>query len=54
MRRMNTAHTSPRSLLDTARELAPAIRCAADEIEQTRELPKPLFASMADAGLFTC
>src|SRR5438067_1077557 len=39
-------------LRDAARELAPSISAAAPEIEQTRELPKPLFAAMADAGLF--
>ena len=32
-----------RSLLDTARELAPKIRAAADEIEAERELPRALF-----------
>jgi alkylation response protein AidB-like acyl-CoA dehydrogenase len=40
------------SLLATTRELAPSIRDAATEIEKTRELPKPLFAALADAGLF--
>jgi alkylation response protein AidB-like acyl-CoA dehydrogenase len=49
---MSTAHTRACSLLETARELAPAIRRAANEIEQTRELPRPLFETMADAGLF--
>ena len=37
---------------ETARELAPAIRRAATEIEQMRALPRPLFEQMADAGLF--
>ena len=40
------------ALRDAARELAPAISAAAPEIEQTREIPKPVFAAMADAGLF--
>jgi alkylation response protein AidB-like acyl-CoA dehydrogenase len=39
-------------LRDAARELAPSIAAAASEIERTRELPRPLFAAMADAGLF--
>ena len=37
--------------LDAARELAPRIRAAADEIEASRELPRPLFEAIADAGL---
>ena len=41
-----------RSPLDTARKLAPQIRAAADEIDATRELPRPLFEAIADAGLF--
>jgi len=40
------------SLLEAARNLAPAIRAAADEIESIRELPKPLFQAIADARLF--
>lgn len=42
----------PQSLLDAARELAPLIRAAADEIDAKRELPRPLFEKIADAGLF--
>jgi alkylation response protein AidB-like acyl-CoA dehydrogenase len=49
---MSAAQTRVRSPLETARELAPAIQDAADEIEQTRELPRPLFEALADAGLF--
>ena len=49
---MSTAHSRACSPLETARELAPAIRRAAPEIEQTRELPGPLFEQLADAGLF--
>jgi alkylation response protein AidB-like acyl-CoA dehydrogenase len=40
------------SPLDAARKLAPQIRSAADEIEAARELPRPLFEALADAGLF--
>ncbi len=38
--------------LEAARKLAPLIRAAAGDIEATRELPKPLFEAIADAGLF--
>src|SRR5919202_1607956 len=38
--------------LEAARRLAPRIRASADEIEATRELPRPLFEALADAGLF--
>jgi indole-3-acetate monooxygenase len=41
-----------RSPLDAARKLVPQIRSAADEIHANRELPRPLFEAMADAGLF--
>src|SRR5215467_1242388 len=44
--------TEVRSPLDVARKLAPQIRACADEIEATRELPRPLFEALADAGLF--
>jgi alkylation response protein AidB-like acyl-CoA dehydrogenase len=40
------------SLLDVARKLAPQIRSCADQIEADRELPRPLFEGLADAGLF--
>ena len=40
------------SLLDTARAMAPRIRACADEIDAARELPRPLFEALADAGLF--
>jgi len=42
----------PASPLTVAQELAPHIRACADEIEARRELPRPLFESLADAGLF--
>jgi indole-3-acetate monooxygenase len=38
--------------LDAARALAPRVRAAAEEIEAARELPRPLFEALADAGLF--
>jgi alkylation response protein AidB-like acyl-CoA dehydrogenase len=41
-----------RSLLDVARRLAPQIQSCANEIETQRELPRPLFEALADAGLF--
>lgn len=44
--------TEVRSPLDVARELAPKIRSCADAIEAERELPRPLFEALADAGLF--
>src|SRR5499433_1130839 len=44
--------TEVQSSLDAARKLAPQIRSYAEEIEATRELPRPLFEALADAGLF--
>jgi alkylation response protein AidB-like acyl-CoA dehydrogenase len=44
--------TDGRSLLDAARQLVPQIRSCADEIEASRELPRPLFEALADAGMF--
>jgi alkylation response protein AidB-like acyl-CoA dehydrogenase len=38
--------------LEAARKLVPQIRSCADEIEAQRELPRPLFEAIADAGLF--
>ena len=40
------------SALDAARKLARMIRSCADQIEADRELPRPLFEALADAGLF--
>ena len=40
------------SPLETARKLAPRIRSSAPETDALRELPRPLFEAMADAGLF--
>jgi alkylation response protein AidB-like acyl-CoA dehydrogenase len=47
---MNEPET--RSPIEAAKKLAPDIRACADEIERDRELPKPLFEAIADAGLF--
>ena len=38
--------------LEAARKLAPMIRESADRIDAARELPRPLFEALADAGLF--
>jgi alkylation response protein AidB-like acyl-CoA dehydrogenase len=38
--------------LDRARDLAPRITAAADEIERARRLPDPLVAGLHEAGLF--
>ena len=40
------------SPLEAARQLAPTIREHADRIDAMRELPRPLFEALADAGLF--
>src|SRR5256885_4734082 len=40
------------SPLDAARKLAPMVRSCADETEAERELPRPLFEALADAGFF--
>lgn len=56
MRRRGDAHSMTteeiRSPLYTAKELAPTIRSCADQIEADRELPRPLFEALADAGFF--
>ena len=44
--------TEVRSPLDVVRKLVPQIQACADEIEAARELPRPLFEALADAGLF--
>jgi alkylation response protein AidB-like acyl-CoA dehydrogenase len=46
------ARPSAASLLAAAKELAPQIRAAADEIERTRELPTSIVHAIADAGIF--
>jgi alkylation response protein AidB-like acyl-CoA dehydrogenase len=40
------------SPLEIARKLAPMIRTYADDVEEERALPKPLFDALADAGMF--
>ncbi len=40
------------SPLAAARQLVPQIRAYAEEIEAERELPRPLFEALADAGMF--
>jgi len=40
------------SPLEAARKLGPLIRSSAAETDAQRELPRPLFEAMADAGLF--
>jgi indole-3-acetate monooxygenase len=47
-------HTAIATLspLDVARKLVPQIQACADKIEAERELPRPLFEALADAGLF--
>jgi alkylation response protein AidB-like acyl-CoA dehydrogenase len=49
---MALTNTDMRPPLDLAVELAPLIRSYADEIEEGRELPRPLFETLADAGMF--
>jgi alkylation response protein AidB-like acyl-CoA dehydrogenase len=44
--------TAPASPLEAARRLAPLIRENADRIEADRELPKPVFHALADAGIY--
>lgn len=44
--------TETQSPLDAAQRLAPMIRSCTDQIEADRELPRPLFEALADAGLF--
>jgi alkylation response protein AidB-like acyl-CoA dehydrogenase len=38
--------------LEAARKLVPMIRSSAEEIDVQRELPRPLFEALADAGMF--
>ena len=55
---MNAPQSSSSSTLSTlspleaARKIAPLVRENAGEIEKTRELPRPVFVAIADAGLF--
>ncbi len=49
---MNAPQPSTSCPLEATRKLAPLIRENANEIEKTRELPRPVFEAIADAGLF--
>jgi indole-3-acetate monooxygenase len=44
--------TETQSPLEAARKLLPMIRSSAAQIEAERELPRPLFEALADAGFF--
>ena len=44
--------TKSQSPLDAAQKLVPMIRSCADQTEADRELPRPLFEALAEAGLF--
>jgi alkylation response protein AidB-like acyl-CoA dehydrogenase len=43
---------SQTSLIERARELIPLIREHADQIDANRELPRPVFEALADAGFY--
>jgi alkylation response protein AidB-like acyl-CoA dehydrogenase len=49
---MTAYNVDPQSLLEAVRKLVPMIRSCADEIDRERELPRPLFEALADAGVF--
>ena len=49
---MQTLSTRGIDYLQRARDLGPAIDAAANEIEQTRDLPASLFAALRERGLF--
>lgn len=40
------------SPIEAAKQLAPLVRANADEIDAKRELPKPVFHALADAGMY--
>ena len=44
--------TESRAILETVQKLVPQIRASAEVTEAERELPRPLFDALADAGLF--
>ena len=45
-------HPGTRSLLETARAIEPVIKAHRDEAERNRQLSRPVFEALADAGLF--
>jgi len=47
-----TADISPTNYLQRARELAPELTAAADEIERRRELPEAVVDALVERGLF--
>jgi indole-3-acetate monooxygenase len=49
---MTSYTTDAATLLEAVRKLVPTIRSYADEIDRERELPRPLFEALADAGVF--
>ncbi len=48
----NTPGKSELSLIEAARELVPLVKQHADQTDADRELPKPLFHALADAGFY--
>jgi len=48
----NGATDAPLSPVEAARQLAPLVRASADETDANRELPKPVFHALADAGMY--
>ena len=51
---MASAQNNSGSYLTAARELAPRVAAAADDIDRERELPEKLFTELADNGFFRC
>src|ERR1043165_9209958 len=51
-RSMTSPNAENHPLLEAVRKLVPMIRTCADEIDRERELPRPLFEALADAGVF--
>src|ERR1051325_1007482 len=49
---MTSSNAERHPLLEAVEKLVPMIRSSADEIERERELHRPLFEALADAGLF--
>jgi alkylation response protein AidB-like acyl-CoA dehydrogenase len=49
---VTTADISPADYLQRARELAPELAAASDEIERRGELPEPIVAALVERGLY--